>query len=142
LVGGYLGDRFPKNLVLFGFTTLQAVGFTLVAFVHTLPMAILAMVIFGAGFGGRRPITNAIRGDYFGKRAFATITGISMAPNYALWVAAPLLAATMFDARGDYTLAFLILGGLGSMSGVCFLFAKKPESVDSAQRFDVAASRA
>jgi len=55
LVGGYLGDRFPKNLVLFGFTTLQAVGFTLVAFVHTLPMAILAMVIFGAGGVDRHP---------------------------------------------------------------------------------------
>ena len=131
LVGGYLGDRFPKNLVLFGFTTLQAVGFTLAAFVHGVPMAMLFALLFGAGFGGRVPITTAIRGDYFGNKAFATITGISMAPLYAFLLAAPLFAATMFDARGSYTLAFLILGGLGSMSGVCFLFAKKPQAVDS-----------
>ena len=142
LVGGYLGDRFPKNLVLFGFTTLMAVGFTMSAFVHSLPMAILAMGMFGVGMGGRVPITTAIRGDYFGSRAFATITGISMVPNYGLWLAAPLLAATMFDARGDYTLSFLILGGLGSMSGVFFLLAKKPESVDSVQGFGPVRSRA
>ena len=135
LVGGYLGDRLPKNLVLFGFTTLQAVGFTLAAFVHNLPMAMLFALLYGAGYSGRSPITTAIRGDYFGNRAFATITGISLAPVYAFLLAAPLLAATMFDARGDYTLAFLILGGLGSMSGVCFLFAKKPESLESVPGF-------
>ena len=142
LVGGYLGDRFPKNLVLFGFTGLQAVGFTFAAFVHSVPLAILAMVIFGVGHGGRVPLTTAIRGDYFGMRAFATITGISMAPNSALQLAAPLLAATMFDARGDYTLAFLILGSLGSMSGVCFLFAKKPLSSGSSPGFVPAQSQA
>ena len=141
LVGGYLGDRFPKNRVLFGFSTLQAVGFTLAAFVHNLPMAMLFALLYGAGHGGRVPLTSAIRGDYFGQKAFATITGISLAPNYAFAVVAPMLAATMFDARGDYALSFLILGGLGSMSGVCFLFAKKPESVDSVRRFGVAQSR-
>ena len=140
LVGGYLGDRFPKNLVLSGFTTLQAVGFTLAAFVHNLPMAMLFALLYGAGHGGRVPLTTAIRGDYFGPRAFATITGISLAPNYAFGLGAPMLAATMFDARGDYTLAFLIVGDLASMSGVCFLFAKKPESVDSVRRFGVAQS--
>ena len=135
LVGGYLGDRLPKNLVIFGFTTLQAAGFTLAAFVHNLPMAMLFALIYGAGHGGRRPVTTAIRGDYFGKRAFGTIMGISMVPLYAFSFAAPLLAAIMFDARGSYTLPFLILGILGSMSGVCFLFAKKPKSVESIQGF-------
>ena len=136
LVGGYLGDRFPKHLVLVGFATLQILGFTLVAFVHSVPLAILAMAIFGAGFGGRVPIINAIRGDYFGTRAYATITGISLVPNYVFVLVAPMLAAIMFDARGDYTLAFLVLGGLGSMNGVCFLFAKKPEPVDSIRGSD------
>ena len=142
LVGGYLGDRLPKNLVICGFTTLQTLGFTLVAFVQSVPLAILAMVIFGAGLGGRVPVINAIRGDYFGRRAYATIYGISLVPNYGLVLAAPMLAGIMFDARGDYTLAFLVLGGLGSMSGVCFLFAKKPELVDSVGRFGVAQSQA
>ena len=143
LLGGYLGDRYPKNLVLFGFTSVQAVGFTLAAFAHTIPMAILFAVLYGTGHGGRVPITTAIRGDYFGNKAFATITGISMAPLYAFMLVAPLFAAIMFDTRGDYQLPFLVLGGLGSLSGVCFLFAKRPESLGSARRrFEVAQSQA
>ena len=127
LIGGYVGDRVPKNLAIFGFTALQAVGFLMAAFIDNLTMAVLFAVVYGAGFGGRVPLTTAIRGDYFGKGAFATITGISMAPLYMFMVIAPLFAAAMFDARGSYTLAFLILGGIGSLSGVLFLFAKKPQ---------------
>lgn len=129
LLGGYLSDRYPRNRILFIFAALQAGGFILAAFVHSLPMAILFALVYGAGFGGRVPITTAIRGDYFGNRAFATITGISMAPLYMFMLAAPLFAAFMFDSSGTYTLSFLILGALGSMSGFLFLFAKKPVSI-------------
>ncbi len=129
LLGGFLSDRYPRNRILFIFAALQASGFILAAFVHSLPMAILFALVYGAGFGGRVPITTAIRGDYFGTRAFATITGISMVPLYAFMLAAPLFAAFMFDSTGTYTLSFLILGGLGSLSGFLFLFAKKPTSL-------------
>jgi len=129
LIGGYLSDRLPRNQVLFGFAALQTAGFILAAFIDNLPMAILFAVVYGAGFGGRVPITTAIRGDYFGNKAFATITGISMAPLYLLMLAAPLFAAFMFDSSGSYTVSFLILGGLGSISGVMFIFAKKPTSL-------------
>jgi MFS family permease len=126
LVGGYLGDRYPKNVVFVGFSALQAGGFTLAAVVHGLPMAFLFAVAFGAGFGGRVPLTTAIRGDYFGSKAFGTITGISTMAMYRLMMAAPMFAAIMFDARGSYTFPFLVLGLLGSTSVVCFLFATKP----------------
>lgn len=71
-------------------------------------------------------MTVSIRGDYFGQRAFATITGLSMAPLYAFMVAAPLFAASMFDARGSYTLAILILAALGFLGAALFIFAKRP----------------
>jgi len=134
LIGGYLSDRLPKNQVLFVFAALQTAGFILAAFIDNLPMAILFAVVYGAGFGGRVPITTAIRGDYFGNKAFATITGISMAPLYLLMLAAPLFAAFMFDSSGSYTVSFLILGGLGSMSGVLFILAKKPTSLPPDKR--------
>ena len=127
LIGGYVGDRIPKNIALFGFTSLQAFGFIMAAFINDVSMAMVFAVIYGAGFGGRVPLTTAIRGDYFGKRAFATITGISMAPLYMFMLVAPLVAAAMFDALGSYTLSFLILGAIGGVSGPLFLFARRPE---------------
>ena len=129
LIGGYVGDRIPINraIAIFGF--IQAGGFLMAVLVDSFQMAMLFAVTFGAGFGGRNPLTTAIRGDYFGKNAFATITGISSAPMYAFMLAAPLFAAFLFDSTGSYTLAFLIIGGLGMMSGVLFMLAKKPTSL-------------
>lgn len=129
LLGGYVGDRLPKNLVIAFFGFIQAGGFLLAVTVDDLPTAFLFAATFGAGFGGRNPLTTAIRGDYFGEKAFATITGISSGPMYILMLAAPLFAAFMFDATRSYTLSFMVIGGFGVMSGVLFLFAKKPTSL-------------
>ena len=128
LVGGYLGDRMPKNKVIFGFTTIQAGGFLMLGLVQNTPMAFLFAVMFGMGWGGRIALMTAMRGDYFGQRAFATITGISMAPLFILMLVAPLFAAAMFDIRHSYQLPFVVLAALGSLSGVMFLLAKKPVS--------------
>ena len=134
LVGGYLADRLPKSKVIFVFCTIQAGGFAMAAFVHDAPMAFLFAVLYGIGFGGRMPGSTAIRGDYFGQRAFATITGISQAPMYIVMLAAPLFAGAMFDIRGSYFLPITILGSLGFLSGVCFLLAKKPVLISPARR--------
>ena len=126
IIGGYVGDRIETRVAVAIFGFIQAVGFTMAILAQNLPLSILSGVIFGAGFGGRNPLTVAIRAEYFGPKAFATITGISSAPMYLLMLAAPLFAAFMFDARGNYTIAWLILGAFGSLSGVFFLLAKKP----------------
>ena len=126
LVGGYMGDRVPKNQALFVFSTIQAVLFFVAVLVHNAPMAFLFAVIYGIGSGGRVPIGIAIRGDYFGQRSFATILGISMAPMYVLQLLAPLFAAVIYDIRGSYVLPFSILSVLGFFGGVAFLLAKMP----------------
>ena len=134
LIGGYAGDRIPINIAIAVFGFIQAAGFLMAVLVDSFLMAMLFAVIFGAGFGGRNPLTTAIRGDYFGKNAFATITGISSAPMYVFMLSAPLFAGFLFDATGSYTVAFLIIGGLGMMSGVLFLMAKKPTAIPSERR--------
>ena len=133
LAGGYLGDRVPKTLAIFVFCTIQAGAFVLLALVRKPRMAFLAAALYGIGQGGRNPLTLALRGDYFGRRAFATITGVSMAPSYMLMLLAPLFAAAMKDTRDSYVLAFFVLGFLGFFSGVSFLLAKKPVSAPSFQ---------
>ena len=95
------GPRYTPSSGGLGF--IQASGFLTAALVHSFPMAMLFAAIFGAGFRGRNPPTTAIRGDYFGKKAFATIGGISSAPMYAFMLA----AAFLFDATGSYAFAFL-----------------------------------
>ena len=134
LVGGYIGDRTPIRFPTAFFSFVQAGGFLMAVLVHSIPTALLFAVIFGAGFGGRNPLTTAIRGEYFGRIAFATITGLSSAPMYVFMLAAPLFAAFMFDATKSYTVSFLVIGGLGMMSGVLFMLAKKPTAIPTERR--------
>ena len=126
LIGGYIGDRVPTHLAIAFFSAVQAGGFAMAVLVDTSAMAFVFAAVYGIGVGGRNPLTVAIRGDYFGQKAFATITGVSMAPLYAFMVVAPLFAAKMFDSQGSYTVAFLILAVFGACGATLFIFAERP----------------
>ena len=126
VVGGYVGDRIPIRIAIFVFTSIQAFSVVILTFATTLPLLYAFAVLFGIGFGGRSPLTTAIRGDYFGRRSFGKILGISTVPlNILLLVAAPF-AGYMYDTTGSYRSAFLILAALSFVGGVFFLLAKKP----------------
>ena len=126
LVAGYVGDRAPKNVAIAVAIAIQVGAFAFAAHVHSFPMAVLFAVFYGIGFGARIPLSVAIRAEYFGPRAFATITGISMAPMFLLQLVAPLFAAAMFDSRQSYVLPFAILTPLGVAGVLCCLAARRP----------------
>ena len=126
LVGGYVGDRVPLKLALFGFSALQsgALGILLVA--DSPAMAFLFAAVFGVGFGGRTPLTTSIRGLYFGRKAFASITGVSMIPMNFFLLVAPLFAGIMFDATGSYTIPFVAVAAVSFVGSAMFLFLGNP----------------
>ncbi len=127
LEGGYLGDRIPIRLALFLFTSIQAGAVLLLTFSTNLVMFYAFAVLFGMGFGGRNPLTVAIRGDYFGRASFGKILGLSTVPmNFLLLISAPM-AGYLRDIQGSYTDAFLLLAALNFLGGVFFLLARKPQ---------------
>jgi sugar phosphate permease len=126
LVGGYVGGRIPIRFALAIFTCLQAAGVMVLVFADSLSTFYLFAVLFGAGFGGRNPLTIAIRGDYFGSASFGKILGISTVPmNVLLLIAAPLVG-WMRDIQGTYNDAFLIMVITNLAGAVCFILAKRP----------------
>ena len=126
VLGGYIGDRVPKNLAIFVFACFMSGSVMAITLADGLPMAFVFAVAFGIGVGGRAPLTIAIRGDYFGRKAFARILGLSMVPMNALLVAGPLLTGVYRDHWGSYVLPFNVLAGICFLGGVLFLLAKKP----------------
>ena len=126
LVGGYIGDRVPMHLALFGFSVIQSVAVVFLLSADTLPMILLFAVVLGIGFGGRTPMTTAIRGVYFGRRAFASITGISMIPMNIMLLVFPLFAGIMFDAVGSYQIPFSVLAIVSFFGSAMFLLLGKP----------------
>ena len=109
LVGGYLGDRLPLKLVAFGFSSLQSVAVVVLVFAQNVEMVYLFAVLLGVGFGGRTPAIMSIKGAYFGRKAFAAITGISMIPMGILLLITPVFAGYMRDLTGSYDLPFLTI---------------------------------
>jgi len=126
-IGGWIGDRMPKNIALFVFTGIQGLGVVFLILGPNIFYFYLFAVLFGIGFGGRTPLTTAIRGDYFGRASFGKILGISTVPmNVLLLIAAPLVGF-MRDELGDYNNAFLLMAGFNSLGAVLFLIARRPK---------------
>lgn len=126
LVGGYLGDRIPIKLAAFGFSASQSVAVVVLVFAHNAPMLFLFAALLGIGFGGRTPVTTSIRGIYFGRKAFAAITGISMVPMNILLFSAPLFAGYMRDITGKYDVPFITIAVVCLLGSCLFLMLGKP----------------
>ena len=126
LVGGYLGDRFSIRYVISGFAMVQAAGIVVALVADSLPVVFLFAVLLGIGFGGRTPLTSAIRGTYFGRRNYASITGVAQMPFNAVMFAVPLFVGFTFDATDSYTIPFIGLALVGFLGSACFLFLGQP----------------
>jgi MFS family permease len=129
LIAGAVADKLPKPPVLFGFLSLQASGIMVLAFTEDIRMAFVFAILYGIGFGGRIPLLTAIRGEYFGRKAFATIMGLSQMPNNIAMMFAPLFAAYMFDTQGTYMVPFFIFSILNFLGAILVLWVRKPKSV-------------
>ena len=126
---GYAGTRLPKPILIAFFYLLQAIAMTLIAVATPVPVVILFAVLFGIGFGGRVPLTTAIRADYFGRKAFATIMGLSQFVSNLAMMGAPLFAGYWFVSRGSYFVPFISFAGLSLAGSVLMLFVRKPKAV-------------
>ena len=125
-VGGYLGDKFALRVVAFWFSALQSLAVVVLVLAHSMEMLLLFALLLGVGFGGRTSVTTAMRGAYFGRKAFATIMGISMVPMNILLFIAPVFAGFMRDATGTYDVSFLTIGAVCLFGSFLFLMLGDP----------------
>ena len=128
MIGGYVGDRMPIRWAIFAFSAIQSVAVAVLVVGDTEGMAYIFGVLLGIGFGGRNPLTTAIRGVYFGRKAFASITGISMIPMNVLLLVSPLFAGMMFDVTGTYTVSFAVVAVVSLVGSALFSMLGDPIS--------------
>ena len=125
---GYYADRLPKTQLIALFMLIQAAGILVFGLLDAHWTAYAGAVLYGIGFGGRSPLSTAIRGEYFGRKAFATIMGISQLPMNIAMIFAPLFAGYMFDTTGTYVVPFTSFAVLCFLGAILMLFVRKPES--------------
>ena len=113
-----------KRLLLSLTMTIQAIGVLAFAYASNVIHAYAFVVIYGLAYGGAIPLLMAFRGELFGRKKFATISGM-MAPFKMIGnVSGPIFAGYIFDVTGSYRIAFLSFVLLAVLSAASFFMVK------------------
>jgi predicted MFS family arabinose efflux permease len=115
---GWLGDRYPKRLLLGGIYLLRSAA--LAAF-FMYPPTPLSVVLFGAAMGtlwlGVIPLVNGLVVQIFGLRFLSTLTGIAFLSHQAGSFLGAWGGGYLFDLMGSYDLAWKIGVMVGLVAG-------------------------
>jgi sugar phosphate permease len=126
LLGGPFGDRFSKRWLAVGCLIAHAVAIVMLAHFTNQALIVLAAVIHGLAWGLRGPQMAALRADYFGRTAFATIMGVSNSIIILGTIAGPIIAGLIYDQTGSYTVGFDILAVFAAAGSLFFILAPRP----------------
>lgn len=127
LLGGFVGDRFPKRRIASAAMVGHAVAMLLLGLAGSGRIFVFAFaLVHGLSWGMRGPQMQALRADYFGARAFPQVMGLTVPLLTVGQVLGPLVVGTLRDATGSYDpgLAFLAAGAL--VGAVAFALARPP----------------
>lgn len=126
LAGGYFGDRVSKRGIAIGAMLGQGGGLILLALSGAVWIIFLFALAHGLAWGVRGPVMLAMRADYFGRRDFGKIMGLSQLVMTSGMMSGPIFAGVMRDTLGDFELAFVVLGLMAAAGSLFFVFAPKP----------------
>ena len=127
LVGGHIGDRVSIRHTIFCFSSFMSAAVIILLVANSPLMAFLFAVVMGIGWGGRVSMVSSIRGVYFGRRAFARITGVSMVPLNVILFATPIFVGYMYRFTSSYTVAFIVIAVISFLGSALYLFLGEPK---------------
>ena len=124
LIFGFLGDYFEKRKLIAATMIIQGIAVLIFALASNIIHVYAFVIIYGLTYGGCIPLLMAFRGDIFGRKKFAQMSGI-MSPFRMIGnVVGPVFAGFLFDVTGNYRIAFIVFTCLAVMSGISFFFVK------------------
>ncbi len=129
---GWTADHFEKRKVM-AFLLLQLSASCLIlASATTLWHVILFLIVYSPAYGGGASLMFAIRGEYFGRASFGTISGLMDTFQMFGIVLGPVFAGTVYDMTGSYRIAFLVFAASAGIAAVMMFFLKRPKNVQMA----------
>jgi sugar phosphate permease len=126
LSAGPLGDRFSKRWLVVGCMFMHAGGLLILSYAQNLAMVVAFALLHGLAWGFRGPQMAAIRADYFGRKSFPTIMGVSNGIIIIGTILGPIIAGYVYDQTGEYRIGFNILAALAAAGSIFFVLATKP----------------
>jgi len=130
-LAGFLADRLRIDHLRFlmvGTFLFQAIGMAIIVLNQTIPMIYVFLILFGFGSGANIIVRILIESRFFGRKAFATIHGLTNMLHAPIGLVTPIFAGWIYDTTGSYTIAFISFGALTTVGAIimCFLRSPKP----------------
>lgn len=127
VMGGYLGDRFDKRRIAAIAMAGHAAAIGALSMAGAGSAAVFGFaVIHGLSWGIRGPQMQTLRADFFGRKAFAAVMGLSVPLITVGQVAGPMLVGIVRDTTGHYGPGLAIIAGGALLGAAAFLLAKPP----------------
>jgi MFS family permease len=126
MIGWVIGDRYEKRLIAAACMLMHALGLLSLTYASGHGAVIAFAALHGVAWGLRGPFMQAIRADYFGRRAIGMIMGLSFLIIVVGQVGGPMIAGVMADATGNYRAGFTVLAVLAGLGSMFFVLAKRP----------------
>ena len=123
---GWLADRIEKRYVMASTIILAGIGSFILANVTTWWHLVFFVFIYGVGWGGGATIMSVLRAEYFGRKAFGTISGMMDFVQMFGLVLGPIFAGFIFDTTNSYYIAFVTFAIAAACAGTIMIFLKPP----------------
>jgi sugar phosphate permease len=127
---GWLGDLVDKRRLVMGMLLALSASVVFMGVAGHALLFTVCVIIYSLAYGGLASIQEAIRADYFGTKAFATIQGVSRTITTMGTFMGPLIAGYVHDTTKSYTVAFTIFAGSALLSTFCMFSARRPRPRD------------
>ena len=141
LGGGVMGDRISKRVLVPFLLLIQGAALVILAIADNFFLAAVFAVVWGVGFGARTPLLHAMRGEYFGRRHFGTILGLSSFPMSIGITLAPFVMGWVHDIQHTYEWSLYVLAGTCVLASATILFAARPIPPGVRRRLQARAAR-
>jgi len=126
LLGGFAGDRISKRTMLPILILIQGSALILLAGATTYSSALMFALLWGLGFGARTPLMHAMRGEYFGRKHFGAILGMSAFPMGLGMMITPWVVGRVHDDTGTYVNSLYMLAAFCAVAAMTITLATKP----------------
>jgi MFS family permease len=112
-----VGDRMNKRMLLAMAFAMETFGIFAIAVVNanilgvslgSMPVPFYS-IAFGLGFGASVPIRLALLADYFGRKSYGSIVGLTSSVNAAFGAFGAAFAGFMYDVTDSYRIPFLVM---------------------------------
>ena len=126
MLGWAIGEKFVKRKVAAVCMLMHAAGLLMLTYATGPVILAASALVHGTAWGLRGPFMQAIRADYFGRRAIGLIMGLSSLITVFGQIGGPLIAGACADWTGNYRMGFTLLAVLAGLGSLFFLLAKPP----------------